>query len=209
MTRSIPSSHRRNDAAGATSSLKNRRWRYNECILASTGAQSKGLMDPLAPSPPRTGQEGEERPGPHLPLPPHAPLHLFGPLPDFFLLGPGFTLLVSATLGSMVALGYARMATSLALALGLMFVGPHYAATYRRAFASRLILRAHPVVTLVAPVLLAGAAAAAIAWPRSVGVAFFALYVIWSGYHYSGQSLGLAMLYPLRQGARLDSGRNV
>src|SRR5262249_49242094 len=25
------------------------------------------------------------------------------------------------------------------------------------------------------------------------------------GYHYSGQSLGLAMLYPLRQGARLDT----
>lgn len=137
------------------------------------------------------------------PLP--KPLHLFGPLPDFFLLGPGFTLLVSATLGSMVALGYGQMATSLALALGLMFVGPHYAATYRRAFTSRLILRAHPVVTLVVPVLLAGAAAAAIAWPRSVGVPFFALYVIWSGYHYSGQSLGLAMLYPLRQGARLDS----
>ena len=30
------------------------------------------------------------------------------------------------------------------------------------------------------------------------------LYVGWSGYHYSGQSLGLAMLYPLRQGARLE-----
>ena len=35
---------------------------------------------------------------------------------------------------------------------------------------------------------------------------FFALYVSWSGYRYSGQSLGLAMLYPLRQGARLDPG---
>jgi hypothetical protein len=28
---------------------------------------------------------------------------------------------------------------------------------------------------------------------------------VWSGYHYSGQSLGLALLFPLRQGARLSA----
>jgi len=82
-------------------------------------------------------------------------------------------------------------------------VGPHYAATYRRAFASREILRAHPFVTMVAPVALALAALAAVRWPATVGTAYVAAYVVWSGYHYSGQSLGLALLFPLRQGARL------
>ena len=128
---------------------------------------------------------------------------MLAPAPDFMLLGPGLTLVVCGVLGALALAGRFDVATSLAFALTLIFVGPHYAATYRRAFASRDILRAHPVVTLVVPVGLAVCVAAALRFPRTVGVAFFATYVLWSGYHYSGQSLGLALLYPLRQGARL------
>ena len=128
---------------------------------------------------------------------------MLGAWADFAVLGPGFTLATSALLAALAATGHLSVASTIAFALTLMFVGPHYAATYRRAFASPAILRAHPFVTLVAPVLLLGWAVAAVHWPRSAGFALFALYVAWSGYHYSGQSLGLAMLYPLRQGARL------
>lgn len=130
---------------------------------------------------------------------------MLGPRADFLMLGPGFTLITGVALGAMAVTGHVELATTIAFALTLMFVGPHYAATYRRAFASRAILRAHPFVTLVVPALLLAWAAAAIRWPHPVGIAFFATYVVWSGYHYSGQSLGLAMLYPLRQGARLDA----
>jgi hypothetical protein len=128
---------------------------------------------------------------------------LLGGWADFLLVGPGFTVVTSVALGALAATGHLEIATTIAFALTLMFVGPHYAATYRRAFTSRAILRAHPVVTLVVPVLLLAWAGAAIRWPHPIGIAFFATYVVWSGYHYSGQSLGLAMLYPLRQGARL------
>lgn len=129
---------------------------------------------------------------------------MLGPWADFAVLGPGFTVGASALLAGLAASGHLAVASTAAFALTLMFVGPHYAATYRRAFASPAILRAHPFVTLVAPVVLLAWAVAAVRWPRTVGLAFFATYVVWSGYHYSGQSLGLAMLYPLRQGARLD-----
>jgi hypothetical protein len=129
---------------------------------------------------------------------------LLGGWADLLMVGPGFTLVTSLALGALGATGHVEMATTIAFGLTLMFVGPHYAATYRRAFASRAILRAHPIVTLVVPALLLVWAAAAIRWPRPIGLAFFATYVVWSGYHYSGQSLGLAMLYPLRQGARLS-----
>jgi hypothetical protein len=130
---------------------------------------------------------------------------LLGPWADFVVLGPGFTLAISALMAGLTAAGQLATASSVAFALTLMFVGPHYAATYRRAFASRAILRAHPMVTLVAPLVLLGWAVAAVRWPDTAGLAFFGTYVVWSGYHYSGQSLGLAMLYPLRQGARLDA----
>ena len=128
---------------------------------------------------------------------------MLGAWADFVVLGPGFTLAGSALLAGLALAGRFAAASTIAFALTLMFVGPHYAATYRRAFTSPAILRAHPFVTLGAPAVLLGCAVAAVRWPGTVGLAFFATYVTWSGYHYSGQSLGLAMLYPLRQGARL------
>ena len=110
---------------------------------------------------------------------------------------------MTGTVFALGGLGAAGAVASLALALNLLFVGPHYAATWQRAYTSREVLRAHPVVTLVVPPVLAAAAFAAVRYPGTFGLAYFGLYVIWSGYHYSGQSLGLLMLYPLRQGARL------
>jgi hypothetical protein len=131
---------------------------------------------------------------------------LLGPAMDFFCFGPGATILVAGTLIGLQRLGgpAAGIAATLTLALGLLLVGPHYAATYRRAYSSLAVVRAHPWVTLAAPPILVVAAIAAIRHPTTIGLAYFGLYVVWSGYHYSGQSLGLALLYPLRQGARLD-----
>ena len=122
---------------------------------------------------------------------------------DLVLFGPGATLVVSALLLALWAAGRGGAATALGAALALALLGPHYAATYRRAYASRDIVGAHPLVTLAAPLLLAAAAWAAVRWPARAGAPLFTAYVVWSGYHYSGQSLGLAMLFPLRQGARL------
>ncbi|MEA2699887.1 MAG: hypothetical protein QOI66_4158 [Myxococcales bacterium] len=122
---------------------------------------------------------------------------------DFLLLGPGVTLLVSAAFLILMATAHDASAALLATSLSILVVGPHYAATYRRAYTSRAIIRAHPLVTIVAPLILAAAALAALRFPTTVAPVYFLIYVVWSGYHYSGQSLGLAMIYPLRQGARL------
>jgi hypothetical protein len=133
-------------------------------------------------------------------LPPTAVL---GAVADAFFLGPGFTLLVTGGLAALALAGQHAAVESIAFALTLLFVGPHYAATYRRAYFNPAVWRAHPVVTLVVPVALAVTAVAAVRWPGTVGAAYFAAYVVWSGYHYSEQSLGLALLFPLRAGARL------
>ncbi|MBC8133099.1 MAG: hypothetical protein H7X95_08975, partial [Deltaproteobacteria bacterium] len=68
-----------------------RGWRYNEGILASSGTQSKGSLDP------RASAGGVDAAGAR------PSLYLFGGAPDFFLLGPGFTLLVSGVLGALAA----------------------------------------------------------------------------------------------------------
>jgi hypothetical protein len=123
---------------------------------------------------------------------------------DLFLLGPGATVAVSALFLALWAAGRPAAAAAVATTLSLLVLGPHYAATYRRAFFSLDVLRAHPVVTLVAPIFLVAGAALAVSSPR-FGPWYFLAYVAWSGYHYSGQSLGIAMLFPLRQRARLDA----
>jgi hypothetical protein len=122
---------------------------------------------------------------------------------DFLLLGPGATLLVSAFYLALAAVRPGA-AAAFAAGLSLLVLGPHYAATYRRAYSSMEILRAHPVVTLVVPIVLVAGAVLAVRSPLGFGPFYFLAYVAWSGYHYSGQSLGLAMLFPLRQKARLD-----
>jgi hypothetical protein len=123
---------------------------------------------------------------------------------DLFLLGPGATLAISALFLALWAAGRPAGAAAVATTLSLLVLGPHYAATYRRAFFSLDVLRAHPIVTLVAPIFLVAGAALAVGSPR-FGPWYFLAYVAWSGYHYSGQSLGIAMLFPLRQRARLDA----
>jgi hypothetical protein len=129
---------------------------------------------------------------------------LIGPAWDFLLLGPGVTVLVSGIFLLLIASGHSNAAALLALSLSILVVGPHYAATYRRAYFTRDIVRAHPLVTLVAPLILAAAAVAALRFPTTIAPIYFLIYVVWAGYHYSGQSLGLAMIYPLRAGARLN-----
>jgi hypothetical protein len=131
---------------------------------------------------------------------------ILGPAADLFFFGPGATVVVAGILLALPLLGAgaAGVATTVTATLSFLLVGPHYAATYRRAYTSRAVVSAHPWVTLVAPPILLAAALLAVHYPTTVGLAYFGLYVGWSGYHYSGQSLGLAMLYPLRQGARLE-----
>jgi hypothetical protein len=133
--------------------------------------------------------------------------YLLGPFADGFFLGPGATIVVAGVLLTLPRFGAAAAAaaTTLTAMLTFLIVGPHYAATYRRAYTSLEIIRAHPVVTIVVPVVLGVAAFLAVRYPTTIGLAYAGLYVGWSGYHYSGQSLGLAMLYPLRQGARLEA----
>jgi hypothetical protein len=136
-----------------------------------------------------------------------ARVHVLGRAADLFFLGPGATVLVTAVLLTLRSLGPQAQAAAAAVttALSWMFVGPHYAATYRRAYTSRAIVRAHPWVTLAAPPLLLAGAALAVRDPYGFGLAYFAAYVVTTGYHYSGQTLGLALVYPLRQGVPLGA----
>src|SRR5258708_33051105 len=88
---------------------------------------------------------------------------LMSPGADGFFIGPGATILVTAVLLTLRALGpqAERAADAIAVGLNWGFIGPHYTATYRRPDTSLACVRAPPSVTLAAPRLLLAAAAPA------------------------------------------------
>src|SRR5205823_1465690 len=64
-------------------------------------------------------------------------------------------------------------------------------------------LREFPVTALGLPVLLFFAVIAGLSQPELIGSYLIMLYLLWSPYHYSGQTVGLTMVYARRAGFRI------
>jgi hypothetical protein len=80
---------------------------------------------------------------------------------------------------------------------------PHYAATYYRVYRRWEDIKTYSLETIVAPIVLLAASVAAIAMPVLVAPWFCKLYLLTSGYHYSGQNYGLSLIYSEKSGLRL------
>jgi hypothetical protein len=77
---------------------------------------------------------------------------------------------------------------------------PHFSATLYRLYENPDNVRRFPLTAIALPVLLIGAIAASLAWPDLVAPYFILLFVLWSPYHYSGQTVGITMIYARRAG---------
>jgi hypothetical protein len=93
----------------------------------------------------------------------------------------------------------APIATS-ALALNFFVNYPHFSATVYRLYQSPDNTKQFPVTSWVVPLVLLGAVFASFWQPQSIAPYFVLLYVLWSPYHYSGQTLGITMVYARRCG---------
>ncbi len=124
-----------------------------------------------------------------------------GPL-DFALIG-GLSILTFVAL----RLFYAgeRTASVITLAIQLSWVcnWPHFAATSYRLYHSKDNVRQYPLTALLAPLVVLAGAAGSFAWPRAVAPWFVKLVTVWSPYHFSGQTLGVCLLYARRAGIAL------
>jgi hypothetical protein len=77
---------------------------------------------------------------------------------------------------------------------------PHFSATIYRLYENPDSARQFPVTAYVLPFLLLGAVAASLWQPALIAPYFVLLFLIWSPYHYSGQTLGITMIYARRAG---------
>src|SRR5579885_356735 len=84
----------------------------------------------------------------------------------------------------------------------LLWVGnwPHFSATDYRFYRSKENITAYPLTAFAVPVLLTVITAACLRTGGALATAFIKFYLIWSPYHFSGQSVGVSLIYARRAG---------
>ena len=81
---------------------------------------------------------------------------------------------------------------------------PHFASTNYRLYHDRANIAQYPMTALLVPVLITAAMIGSFASPAVIAPAFVMLYQLWSPYHFSGQTIGITMLYARRHEYHLD-----
>jgi hypothetical protein len=127
---------------------------------------------------------------------------------DFTVIG-GLSIIVFLAL-RLISDGEARPEVLQVVAVTSIFVNyPHFSATVYRLYQSPDNIRQFPVTALGVPLLLIGAVAASLWQPEWVAPYFVTLFLIWSPYHYSGQTIGITMLYARRSGFEVSRWQRI
>lgn len=81
---------------------------------------------------------------------------------------------------------------------------PHFSATSHRLYRNRESMMQFPVTAFGVPALLFVLLTAALLLPQTVAPWFVKVFLIWSPYHFSAQTLGITMLYARRAGFHIS-----
>lgn len=135
------------------------------------------------------------------PTPPRAapPLYFVNAVVDYALIG-GLSIATYALLAAFHS--GERTGTVIEAAAILMWAvnWPHFSATSYRLYGSRDNIRQYPVTALVVPILIAGAVVGSFASPEGVAPFLVKVFLLWSPYHFSGQTVGISLIYARRAG---------
>ncbi len=82
---------------------------------------------------------------------------------------------------------------------------PHFAATSYRLYRSKETTSQYPITAWVVPVIVGVGAVLSLMSPEGVAPWFVKAFFVWSPYHFSGQTIGLTMLYARRAGFEVTS----
>lgn len=124
-----------------------------------------------------------------------------GPV-DFSLVG-GLSVVMCAAL--FLLKGKIPQESAVALAASLTYVcnHPHFASTNYRMYHTKSNIMQFPITAIVIPVVILLGMLASFRFPLTVAPYFVKLFILWSPYHFSGQSVGISMIYARRSGFRI------
>lgn len=95
-----------------------------------------------------------------------------------------------------------------ALSVPLTWVinNPHFSATSWRLYRSKSDMQQFPVTAFILPVFMTLLTAIALLSPQEFGPWYIKFYLLWSPYHFSAQTLGVALLYARRSNFQISPG---
>jgi hypothetical protein len=123
------------------------------------------------------------------------------PALDYAFVGGGIT--IPIFLAIYFFPGLTPTETSITLRSFLLINGAHFAASTLRLYTKPGARQDFPFLSWGFPVVCLLAVGMGLYWPV-VGRNLTALYFTWSPYHYAAQTYGLAVMYAMRSGARLE-----
>ncbi len=85
-----------------------------------------------------------------------------------------------------------------AAALAWVVNWPHFSATAFRLYGARANLKQYPITATLSPIIVTALVACCFAFPQTVAPNFVKLFFYWSSYHFSGQTIGISLLYARR-----------
>ncbi len=139
----------------------------------------------------------------------HAPdnLYFVGPLVDTFFIGGASLLVFLFYRATLTGFAAGQISDSAFALTGiLVWVGnwPHFSATSYRLYESREHMNQFALTAYLIPVLIVLAAVACFVYPVSFAPYFVKLFVLWSPYHFSLQTLGITLIYARRANLRIS-----
>jgi hypothetical protein len=122
---------------------------------------------------------------------------------DALLIG-GASVLLYAIFRLRPQLAASPSVASLAATLVWVCNYPHFASTNYRLYHSRASIAQYPLTSYVTPMVVVAAIIGCYLSPDAIAPLFIKLYLLWSPYHFSGQTLGITIVYARRAGFVID-----
>ncbi|HEX8028139.1 MAG TPA: hypothetical protein VF491_06745 [Vicinamibacterales bacterium] len=123
------------------------------------------------------------------------------PLVDYLFIGGGITLPIFALIYLLPSL--TPVSGDIPVRTFIAINAAHFAASTVRLYTKPGARQEFPFLSWVFPLLCFALVGLGLYWPRAGGH-IKALYFTWSPFHYAAQTYGLAVMYAMRSGARLD-----
>lgn len=122
---------------------------------------------------------------------------------DFALIG-GASLITYLAMNHFSPPGRSPGVISLAATLAWIVNWPHFSATNFRLYHSTSNIAQYPMTAIVIPILVLAGVVASLTSPEAIAPFFVKLYSVWSPYHFSGQTLGISLIYARRAGLKIE-----
>ena len=122
---------------------------------------------------------------------------------DFFFIGGSSFVLFAALLLFYTDVRTPEVITA-AVMLSWLINWPHFSMSTYRLYQSQTNTKQYPVTSYVIPFVVLGGVMLCFAFPDMVAPYFVKLFLLWSPYHFSGQTLGITFIYCMRCGIKLS-----